>query len=286
MSTFVDIMTQFIHTMYEFTGMIGFPSYALAIIFIGIVVRIILLPLTVMQMKSMLGMQEIQPELAELQKRYANNREKLSEEMMKLYKEYDVRPMAGCLPMLIQLPILYLLFWALRNYQFTENASFLWIDSLNNIDPLHIMAIVLAVAMFLQQKLAMSATTMDSSNPANMTMKMMVYVMPVMMGFMALNFPSGLCLYWITTSVFMIFQQLFMNSLRKKEMAKRAEARAIREAEREKQREEEKKQGHNKSKKKTKQQLKNEHKARKREAQYQAPKKDGEGATYHPPKKS
>lgn len=84
--------------------------------------RLILLPLTIMQMKSMLGMTEIQPELQRLQKQYANNREKLSEEMMKLYQEYNVKPAAGCLPILIQLPILYILFWAIRDYNFADSA--------------------------------------------------------------------------------------------------------------------------------------------------------------------
>ena len=271
--------------LYEFTATIGFPSYALAIIILGIIVRILLLPLTIIQMKSMLGLQEIQPELQELQKRYATNREKLSEEMMKLYQEYNVKPAAGCLPILIQMPILYVLFYAIRGYNFNEHASFFWIDSLNNNDPYFILAIVLGLVMFLQQKLAMSSTAMDADNPANMTMKMMMYVMPVMMGFMALNFPSGLCLYWITTSTFMIFQQIFMNHLRKKELEKRKEAREKRAAEREVERIAAQKRGQNPSKKKSKQQLKNEHKQKKREAKYNAPSKEGSNDTYHPPKK-
>ena len=116
MSTLVSIFTSFIDALYSLTNAINFPSYALAIIILGLIVRLILLPLTIMQMKSMLGMTEIQPELQRLQKQYANNREKLSEEMMKLYQEYNVKPAAGCLPILIQLPILYILFWAIRDY--------------------------------------------------------------------------------------------------------------------------------------------------------------------------
>ena len=286
-------MSQFIAALYELTAGIGFPSYALAIIFLGIIVRILLLPLTIIQMKSMLGMQEIQPELADLQKKYANNREKLSEEMMKLYQEYNVKPAAGCLPILIQMPILYVLFYTIRNYDFTTDASFFWIDSLNNNDPYHILAIILGLVMFLQQKLAMSSTTMDPDNPANMSMKMMMYVMPVMMGFMAFNFPSGLCIYWITTSAFMIFQQMFMNRLRKKELEKRKEAREKRIAEREAEKKAEQKRGQNPSKKKSKQQLKNEHKQKKRasnannlsDGTYHAPSKEGSKATYQAPKK-
>ena len=183
------------------------------------------------------------------------------------------------------MPILYVLFYALRAYNFNEHASFFWINSLNNNDPLFILPIVLALVMFFQQKLAMGSTMSDPTNPANMSMKMMVYIMPVMMGFMALNFPSGLCIYWITTSVFMIFQQMFMNQLRKKELEKRKEAREKRAAEREAERIAAQKRGQNPSKKKSKQQLKNEHKKKKREAKYNAPSKEGSTATYHPPKK-
>ena len=233
----------------------------------------------------MIGMQEIQPEMLELQKKYATNREKLSEEMARLYQEYNVKPMAGCLPLLVQMPIIYVLFYTIREYDFNENAAFFWIDSLNNVDPMHILPFVLGAAMFFQQKLAMAGTTMDSNNPANQTMKMMLYVMPIMMIFMGWQFPSGLCLYWITTSVFMVFQQMLMNHIRKKELAKRAEERAARQAEREKERIEEQKKGQNKSKKKTKQQLKNEHKQKKRDAAYNAPSKEGSDATYHAPKK-
>lgn len=270
------------------TDAIGFPSYALAIIILGLIVRLILLPLTIMQMKSMLGMTEIQPELQQLQQKYANNREKLSEEMMKLYQEYNVKPAAGCLPILIQLPILYILFYAIRGYDFNEHANFFWISSLNDTDPTFILPIVLGIIMFVQQKISMSINPQanDPNNPMNMTMKMMLYVMPFIMLFSATQMPSGLVIYWLTTSGFMVFQQLLMNRIRKKELAKRAEERAARQAEREKEKEMEKKRGQNPSKKKSKQQLKNEHKAKKREAKYQAPAKDGSTATYHAPKKS
>ena len=148
MSTLVSIFTSFIDALYSLTNAINFPSYALAIIILGLIVRLILLPLTIMQMKSMLGMTEIQPELQRLQKQYVNNREKLSEEMMKLYQEYNVKPAAGCLPILIQLPILYILFWAIRDYNFADSAhaNFFWISSLNNTDPTYILPIVLGIS--------------------------------------------------------------------------------------------------------------------------------------------
>lgn len=220
MRFFVNLMTQFIEGLYQVTAAIGFPSYALAIIFLGIIVRLLLFPLTLRQMKSTIGMSEVQPELRALQERYANNKEKLSEEMAKLYQAYEINPAAGCLPILIQMPILYTLFRALREFQFSHHASFFWIDSLNDPDPYYILPILLAVLMFFQQKLAMAGTTGASDNPM---MKGMLYTMPLMMGFVALQFPSGLCLYWVTTSTLMIGQQAVMNRLRKKELAARAE---------------------------------------------------------------
>ncbi len=282
MTAFVQVMSNFIHILYGVTQTIGFPSYALAIIILGIIVRILLLPLSIMQMKSTIGMSEIQPEIKELQTKYANNREKMSEEMAKLYKEYDVRPAAGCLPILIQMPILYALFRAMRQYNFSENASFLWIDSLNNTDALYIMPVLLAVVMFLQQKLSMPKGSEMANNPS---MKVMLYFMPVMMGFFALQFPTGLCLYWITTSVIMVFQQIFMNRLRAKEVEERKIEREKRRVQREQELEKQAKMGQNPSKKKTKQQLKNEHKAKKRNSNYKAPTKEGSGATYKAPKK-
>lgn len=273
-------MTQFIDTLYQFTVTIGFPSYALAIIILGIIVRILLFPLSLKQMKSMLGLSEIQPELKALQEKYANNREKLSQEMSKLYKDYEINPAAGCLPILIQMPILYALFQAMREYNFTENASFFWIDSLNNTDQTYILPIVLALVMFITQKLAMGQNSTMQDNPS---MKVMLYGMPIMMGFFAINFPSGLCLYWVTTSIFLIFQQLVMNHSRKKELEKRAIEREKRQAERAIAQEEERRQ-HKPSKKKTKTQLRTEHNQRKKtKATYKPPSGDST-ATYKRPK--
>lgn len=245
MSSFVDLMTSFIHGLYGFTESIGFPSYAFAIILLGVIVRILLFPLSLKQMKSTLGMSEIQPELKEVQQKYRSNPEKMNEEMKRLYSEYDVNPAAGCFPILVQMPILYALFRALREYDFAQNASFFWINSLNDIDPYKILPVILAVVMFGQQKLAMPKETMN----ANASMKMLLYFMPVMMLFFSMRFPAGLCLYWITTSVIMIFLQLIMNKQRKKELAKRAELRKERELEREKKQKEQKRVGQNPNKK-------------------------------------
>ena len=220
-----DVISKVIDALYQVTVTIGFPSYALAIILISILLKIILFPLMQKQMKSTMNMQEVQPKLEYLQKKYKNNPEKMNEEVMKLYKEYNINPMAGCLPLLIQMPILIGLFGALRQYNFDpiEHATFFWIRNLAEKDPLFILPILVALTMFLQQKISMSATPSAAENP---TMKTMLYVMPAMMLFVCWQMPSGLCLYWAFFSILSIIQQFFMNKQKKKEMALRAEREA------------------------------------------------------------
>lgn len=220
-----DVISKVIDALYQVTVTIGFPSYALAIILISILLKIILFPLMQKQMKSTMNMQEVQPKLEYLQKKYKNNPEKMNEEVMKLYKEYNINPMAGCLPLLIQMPILIGLFGALRQYNFNpiEHATFFWIPNLAEKDPLFILPILVALTMFLQQKISMSATPSAAENP---TMKTMLYIMPAMMLFVCWQMPSGLCLYWAFFSILSIIQQFFMNKQKKKEMALRAEREA------------------------------------------------------------
>ncbi len=222
-----DLIIKIIDGLYQVTAAIGFPSYALAIILISILLKLILYPLMQKQMKSTMNMQEVQPKLEYVQKKYKNNPEKMNEEVMKLYKEYDINPMAGCLPLLIQMPILIGLFMALRQYNFDpiEHASFFWVPNLGLADPLHILPIMVALTMYAQQKVTMTSTS-GNEQTAQM-MKTMLYMMPAMMLFVCWSMPAGLCLYWAFFSVLSIIQQYFMNKQKKKEM----EARAIREAE-------------------------------------------------------
>lgn len=205
--TVVNFISKIIGALYQVTVDVGFPSYALAIIMITIIIKLLLYPLMAKQMKSMMNMQEVQPKLTAMQAKYKNNPEKLNQEMMKLYKDYDINPMAGCLPLLIQMPILIGLYNALMRYSFepAEHAAFLWINNLNSPDPFYILPILVGLSMFVQQKLSMgvnSGAAMD-----NPMMKSMLYVMPPMMAFISIQFPAGLCLYWSLFSILGIFQQ-------------------------------------------------------------------------------
>ncbi len=231
-----DVISYIITFLYHLTVMVGFPSYALAIILISIIIKLLLYPLMRKQMKSTMNMQEIQPKLEYLQKRYANNPEKMNQEVMKLYKEYDIKPMAGCLPLLIQFPILIGLYMALREYPFIplEHARFFWVPNLGEADPLYILPISVAVTMFIQQKLSMVGT---ANSAQNSTMKIMLFLMPAMMLFVCWSMPAGLCLYWSFFSILSIIQQFFMNRKKAKEIA----ARQAREEEEKERRIEEKK---------------------------------------------
>lgn len=249
MQWIIDFITGIINALYEITVAVGFPSYALAIIMISVILKLVLYPLTVKQLKSTQGIQEIQPKMTYLQNKYKNDKEKLNQEVMKLYTEYNINPMAGCLPLLIQMPIIFGLFSALRAYQFTplEHATFFWVPNLNNPDPVFILPVLVGLSMFAQQKITMPSSGPGADNP---TMKMMLYIMPVMIGFMSIQFPSGLCVYWITFSILGAIQQLFLNKKRKKELAIKAEKEAIEKEERLKTREEAKAKGQAPGKKK------------------------------------
>ncbi|MEF9918116.1 MAG: membrane protein insertase YidC [Eubacterium sp.] len=194
-------------------------NYGLSVILFTILVKTCILPLNIKQTKSMRETQALQPELQKLQKKYKNNQEKLSAETMKLYKLYNVSPMAGCLPLLIQLPIIYALFGALREplkWVFTNGDAtavtqqFLWIPSLQNPDPWYILPILCIVFTFITQKFMMSAQQGTMAESAEKSQKMMLYIMPIMIGFAAINMPAGVALYWVVQNIYTFIQQFIM----------------------------------------------------------------------------
>ncbi|QBS37095.1 membrane protein insertase YidC [Thermaerobacter sp. FW80] len=175
-------------------------SAGLSIILFTVLVRLLLLPLTFSQMRSMQRMQALQPEVERIQKRYRNNPQKANEAIMKLWREHNVNPASGCLPLLIQFPILYGLFLALRTF---SSGAFLWIPDLRHADPYFVLPILAGVTTYVQMKTAMTVT-----QPQQRTM---LVLMPLMLIFFAWSFPAGLALYWVTSNVFSIVQQIWMN---------------------------------------------------------------------------
>ncbi len=195
-------------------------NYGLSIILFTIFVKVLLLPLTIKQTKSTKAMQDIQPKMKEIQEKYKNKPEKQQQEIMNLYKEAKINPLAGCLPLLIQMPILFGLYAVLRDPVaygvFADKAAFanadmvfLWVQNLTKPD--YILAIVSGVTTFVMQMLMMPKDQQQGS------MKIMTYVMSAMMLYWGFMFPAGLTLYWTAGNLFSIAQHyLVMNPLRAK----------------------------------------------------------------------
>ncbi|HZS02309.1 MAG TPA: YidC/Oxa1 family membrane protein insertase, partial [Chloroflexota bacterium] len=175
-------------------------SAGLAIILFTIVVKVVLFPLTWQQIKSQRAMAVIQPKIKKAQKQFGKDRAKLSEETMRIYKENNVNPASGCLPLVIQMPIWFALYQALQhlgqeNVLFQE--SFLWLPNLAQHDPFYILPVLTAVTQWGIQRM-MTPPTVD---PQQAQMNRAMQIMPIMFLFFSLQFPSGLVLYWVTSNL-------------------------------------------------------------------------------------
>lgn len=202
----VDGMTSLTHWLYGLTVQIGLPSYALAIIILTILIKAVLFPLTQKQMVSMRRMTEIQPKIKAIQDKYkGKDPQKMQQKIMEIYKENNVNPMAGCLPILIQMPILIALFRSLLKIEFldTTHAGFFWIPILSSTDPLYILPVLAALTTFMQTKLTTSTT--------DQTQRMMLYMMPLFIGWFSTQMPSGLVLYWVMFNILGFAQQFLVN---------------------------------------------------------------------------
>ena len=180
-------------------------NYGIAIILMTILVKVLLYPLTAKQVRSMKAMQELQPALKKLQKDYKNNPQLLQQKMAELYKESGVNPLAGCLPLLIQMPILMGVYYTLYGYNYTGDPNFLWLTSLSETDPTYVLPVLSALTTYIQQK-----QTMTNNGGDNQQMKLMSYMMPLFIGWISLSFPSGLVVYWVTMNICQIIQQWYM----------------------------------------------------------------------------
>lgn len=216
--SFVNGFILLLQYLYQASVALGVPSYGLAIIMFTILLKIVLFPLTVTQMRSMRAMQELQPKIKAIQERYKDKPEKSQEAVMKLYKEAGANPFAGCLPLLVQMPILFALFSALRtffnpalNNKFIDvaHAGFLWIPNLGVKDPYYILPILTVFATFGQQYV-ISLSTTGKIDP---NQKTMLYTMPLFIGYLASMYPAGLALYWVVFSVAGIIEQLIIKRM-------------------------------------------------------------------------
>lgn len=180
-------------------------NWGWSIILLTVLVKIAFYPLTASSYKSMAKMRKFAPKMAELRERFGDDRQKLSQEMMKMYQKEKINPMGGCLPMVIQMPVFIALYWVLLEaVELRQSPWIFWIEDLSVKDPTFILPILMAASMFLQMQLS----AQPSMDP--MQAKMMK-AMPLVFGVMFLWFPSGLVLYWLVNNLITIAQQYYIN---------------------------------------------------------------------------
>lgn len=220
-----------LHTTLENAGV---PyHWGFAIIVFTIIIKIVTFPLTLTQMRGMQAQKDLQPKIQELQKKYGKDREKMAQEQMKLYQEAGVNPLSGCLPLVVQMPVLFGLYAALVTLGSSlNNARFFWIPDLGfpkytegmswltrefnagNYGMLAgylILPILLVISQFVMQKW-MTPPTPTSDNAQAKMMQQMSLMMTVMFGFFTLQVPSGLTLYWVTSNLLQMLQQWVITS--------------------------------------------------------------------------
>lgn len=179
-------------------------NYGIAIILLTLVIKIIFWPLGNKSYRSMKEMQKLQPKIAEMREKYKDDKARISQEMMALYKSHKVNPMGGCLPMVIQIPVFFGLYKTLLfAIELRHSPLIWWIQDLSAKDPYYITPIIMGATMFVQQKM-----TPPAGDP--MQAKIMLF-MPVIFTVMFLNFPSGLVIYWLFNNVISIGQQYYIN---------------------------------------------------------------------------
>jgi YidC/Oxa1 family membrane protein insertase len=216
--------------IYQFVG-----NYGLTLIFFTIIVRVCLFPLYANQTKHQMAMSEVQPKIKAIQKKYANDKARLQMEMQKLYKEENFNPAKGCLPMLIQMPIIMGLFALLRNptmylsgkidYMIMAvHQNFFWIPDLSQPD-LWALPILAAITTFITFSMTQQQTGQVDGAAAQMggMMKMMKYIFPIMILWMGRSFPAGLTLYWFIGNLCTVGQYYILQKWKKRLLRLKAE---------------------------------------------------------------
>ncbi len=244
---FVDLIATVLEGLNGVIAGVGIPySFGFAIILFTVLIKIVTYPLNKSQMESTRATQELQPRLKELQKKYGNDKEKLSKAQMELYKEAGVNPLGGCLPMLVQMPIWFALYRAIYQMAGTSaslNERFFWIPSLagpvtdraaglswlwplvNGAPPVGwadaIAYLILPVLLVVSQLYTQRMMSPQSNDPNQKAMSQAMMLMPLMFGYFALIVPSGLTLYWFTNNILSMAQQWWINRSMDKKKAEK-----------------------------------------------------------------
>lgn len=235
MQFFTDAFFEILIFLYQFTGSLG-----LAIIVMTLLIRSALVPLTLPSLKARKKISEIQPEVNKLKKKHGKDKKALQKAQMELYKKYNVNPLSGCIPQLIQLAVLIFLYRALISFLDQDvlngngiDSIFLWLD-LTQPDSKYILPVVAGVTQFILSIMISPGGEVrdivpnkaknkkvqkenkkeeDMAGMAASMQQQMLYMMPVMTVFIAAKFPSGLAVYWVMTTVFSVVQQYFVSGL-------------------------------------------------------------------------
>lgn len=182
-----------------------------------LIIKLLILPLTIKQTKSMVKMQQIQPKLKELQEKYKNDPQKLQQKQMEMYKENGANPLSGCLPLLIQFPIFIAMYGVINQYTGFDQARFLWVASLAQPDKTFILPILSGLTTFLTGVI----TQTKSNDPSAKTTKQMNIFMAIFFVYVSYKFKSGLVLYWIISNVLQLGIQYFIvNKIKREEEEK------------------------------------------------------------------
>jgi YidC/Oxa1 family membrane protein insertase len=213
----VNPLTVALTFLYGVLGDVGIPSWGLTIVVFTIIVKTVTLPLTITSLRSSKKMQRLQPELSEVRKKYPKDKMRLQQETMALYSRHGVNPAAGCLPMLVQMPIWFALYRALWNladplastYDESFAEPFLWVSSLAKNEGI---PFALAILSAITGYVMMRMTMVKSVDPQQKMTQQIMQFMPLMYLIFAVQeiITAGLVVYWVTTNVITIFQQLFL----------------------------------------------------------------------------
>jgi YidC/Oxa1 family membrane protein insertase len=175
-------------------------NWGWAIVILTVIIKAVFFPLSAASYKSMAKMKVLTPRLAQLKERFGDDKQRLNQEMMKMYQTEKVNPLGGCLPILVQIPVFISLYWVLLGAVEMRDAPWiLWIKDLASADPYYILPVIMMVSMFVQTKL-------NPTPPDPIQAKVMM-MMPLIFGFMFFWFPAGLVLYWVVNNVLSITQQ-------------------------------------------------------------------------------
>ncbi len=204
----IDLANSVLQFFHDSAGL----SWGMSIIALTVVTRAVLIPLTYKQLKGMRALQALQPQIKELQEKYKNDKQRMQQEMMRIYKENKVNPFASCIPLVAQLPVFFTLFHVLRNElpddigckagECASKAGFLFIEDLTA--KAHGSELIILLILYIGTQLV---SGMVMSLSADKSQRTMMFLLPLIFVPFILNFPAGLILYWITTNVWTIGQQ-------------------------------------------------------------------------------